>query len=65
MNRYLIVQEPTCTWAVFDAIADQPATLEGRVAIGLDKGEAVELASDANARLGARAITPLRIASAA
>lgn len=65
MNRYLIVQEPTCTWAVFDAWADQPATLQGRVAIGLDKPEAVELASNANSRLGCRVITPLRVAPAA
>jgi hypothetical protein len=65
MNRYLIVQEPTCTWAVFDALADQPATIEGRVAIGLEKREAVELASGANARLGARAISLLRVAPAA
>ncbi|MCX7305506.1 MAG: hypothetical protein NTV73_14420 [Hyphomicrobiales bacterium] len=65
MNRYLIVQEPTCTWAVFDVNDNQPALLEGRVAIGLDKHEAVKLASGANARLGVRVISLLRIAPAA
>ena len=34
MNRYLIVQEPTCTWAVFATLSDVPADLEGQVAMG-------------------------------
>ncbi len=56
MNRYVVVQEPTCTWAVFDAILDRPAILEDRIAIGLDELDAMDLASRANDSLGAKAV---------
>jgi hypothetical protein len=50
MERYVAVQEPTCTWAVFDIFEDVPAEFEGRVLVGLGKAEAVLFASAANAR---------------
>lgn len=51
MERYVAVQEPTCTWAVFDSFGDVPAEFEGRVLVGLEKAEAMLLASAANARM--------------
>lgn len=67
MNRYIIVQEPTCTWAVFDAILDRPAILENRVAVGLDRLDAVDMAARANELLGAEAVCrfPGRMAASA
>lgn len=56
MNRYIVLQEPTCTWAVFDAIMDRPAILENRVAVGLDRLDAVDLASRANESIGAEVV---------
>lgn len=50
MERYVAVQEPTCTWAVFDVFEDVPAEFEGRVLVGLGKAEAKLFASAANAR---------------
>ncbi len=64
MNRYLVVQEPTCTWAVFDACEDQPVILEGRMAVGLDKSEAIDLAVRANALIGARVTSLIRARAA-
>lgn len=63
MNRYVVVQEPTCTWAVFDAILDRPAILEDRIAIGLDKLDAMSMASRANDSLGAKVVCVLPIRS--
>ena len=54
MNRYLIVQEPTCSWAVFDTLSDVPADFEGHFSIGLEKREAIKLAAEANATMRAR-----------
>jgi hypothetical protein len=48
MNRYIVEQEPTCTWAVFDTIDDIPATVDGVVAIGLSLSEATLIAARAN-----------------
>lgn len=50
MKRYVAVQEPTCTWAVFDTFENVPAEFEGRVLVGLGKAEAAMFASAANAR---------------
>ncbi len=50
MKRYVAVQEPTCTWAVFDVFEDVPAEFEGRVLVGLGKAEAALFASAVNAR---------------
>lgn len=40
MSRFLIVQEPTSLWAVFDAFSGVPAEIAGNVQIGLTKDEA-------------------------
>lgn len=48
MNRYVAVQEPTCTWAVFDTFDDLPAQIGGVTLIGLEEAEALELAASAN-----------------
>lgn len=48
MTRYVAVQEPTCTWAVFDTLNDVPAELGGDVLIGLERTEALGLALSAN-----------------
>lgn len=39
-ERFELVEEPTGTWAVFDTIVGVPASVEGRVLIGLSKEEA-------------------------
>lgn len=49
MKRFVAVQEPTCTWAVFDAVDDVPAEFGNVVLIGLEQAEAVKLAALANA----------------
>ena len=49
MKRFIAVQEPFCTWAVFDVVDDVPAEFGGMVLIGLERGEATKLASLANA----------------
>ena len=47
-DRYIVEQEPTCTWAVFDTIDDIPATVDGAVAFGLSLSEATLIAARAN-----------------
>jgi len=49
MKRFIAVQEPFCTWAVFDLVEEAPAEFGGMVLIGLGKAEAMRLASLANA----------------
>ena len=49
MKRFIAVQEPCCTWAVFDTVDEAPAEFGGMVLIGLGKAEAAKLASLANA----------------
>ena len=49
MSRFVIVQEPTCNWAVFDTSVDIPATMDGKDAIGLSLSEAIFIAAKANA----------------
>ena len=48
MNRFVAVQEPTCTWSVFDTFDDVPAQVGGVVLVGLEEAEAIEMASAAN-----------------
>ena len=50
MKRFIAVQEPTCTWAVFDTVDDVPAEVCGVVLVGLERDEAMEFASSANSR---------------
>ena len=49
MKRFIAVHEPFCTWAVFDVVDDVPAEFGGMVLIGLERAEAMKLASLANA----------------
>lgn len=49
MNRFVAVQEPTCTWAVLDTVDNVPAEFGDVVLIGLRREEAVKFASLANA----------------
>ena len=55
MDRYVAIQEPTCTWAVFDAFGDVPAEIGDFVMVGLEQAQAEELASLANAERALRA----------
>lgn len=48
MERYVAVQEPTCTWAVIDTFEDVPAEFGRLVLVGLERGHAMEIASSAN-----------------
>ncbi len=54
MTRYVAVQEPTCTWAVFDTFDDLPAQFGGVTLIGLEEAEALELAASANEQCSIR-----------
>jgi len=58
MKRFVALQEPTCTWAVLDTLEDVPAEFGDVVLIGLEKAEAVKLASLANASLADAEQTP-------
>lgn len=49
MKRFVAVQEPTCTWAVLDTLENVPAEFGDAVLIGLERTEAMKLASLANA----------------
>ena len=61
MSRFIVVQEPFCTWAVFDTVDDMPAEFGNVVLIGLARPEAMKMASLANAektlRIGEGRIT--------
>ena len=46
--RFLPVQEPTNTWAVFDTTVDVPASFAGNCLIGLPRERAEWLAARAN-----------------
>src|SRR6188472_4060930 len=61
MKRFIAVQEPTSTWAVFDIVDDVPAELCGVVLVGLEQAEAMTFASLANSRQAPRT-RELRIA---
>ena len=49
MKRFVALQEPTCTWAVFDSFDDVPAEFGGVVLVGLERAEAMRYAMAANA----------------
>ncbi|RUX47501.1 hypothetical protein EOA33_18250 [Mesorhizobium sp. M4A.F.Ca.ET.050.02.1.1] len=49
--RFVVVQEPTDTWAVFDTIADEPAGFASQCLIGLTREEAEWLASRCNQQM--------------
>ena len=65
MDRYVTVQEPTCTWAVFDTTDDIPAIVDDEVATGLTLGEAIFLAARANAGCGGPKSLPVRLLAVA
>jgi hypothetical protein len=46
--RFVAVQEPPHSWAVFDAASDEPAEYAGRLLIGLTSCEAEWFAAAAN-----------------
>lgn len=46
--RFVVVQEPFETWAVFDQIFDLPAEFAGRALVGLTRDEAHSFAAMAN-----------------
>ena len=50
MERFVLVEEPTNTWAVIDEFSNVPAEHEGYVAVGLDQAEAITFARAANRR---------------
>ncbi|KAA3442067.1 hypothetical protein C7I87_32700 [Mesorhizobium sp. SARCC-RB16n] len=46
--RFLPIQEPCDTWAVFDTATDEPAEFAGESLIGLEEAAAILLAARAN-----------------
>lgn len=48
-QKYERVLEPTDTWAIFDTISGEPASLGERVLIGLSESESEELFATLNA----------------
>ena len=52
--RFVAVQEPTDSWAVFDTANDEPAEYAGRVLIGLTSCEALRFIEAANDQAGGR-----------
>lgn len=46
--RFVAVQDPTGSWAVFDTVNEEPAEFAGRVLIGLTSHEAQWLTAAAN-----------------
>jgi len=58
--RFVAVQEPTGSWAVFDTANEEPAEFAGRVLIGLTLHEAWWLTAAANDEAGCRETYPLR-----
>ncbi|CAN7472713.1 hypothetical protein LJR234_003352 [Mesorhizobium amorphae] len=46
--RFVAVQEPDDTWAVFDSTVDEPTDYSGRVLLGLTSSEARWFADVAN-----------------
>ncbi|RWC10436.1 MAG: hypothetical protein EOS63_20725 [Mesorhizobium sp.] len=47
--RFAAMQDPCDDWLVHDLALDLPAEMDGRVLIGLTRGEAEDLADQANA----------------
>jgi len=52
--RFVAVQEPTDSWAVFDTANDEPAEYAGRVLTGLTSCEALRFMEAANDQAGGR-----------
>ncbi|RJT29641.1 hypothetical protein D3227_31745 [Mesorhizobium waimense] len=56
--RFVAVQEPDCTWAVFDTTVDEPTDYAGRVLFGLTLSEAQWFAAVANDEVSWRKSNP-------
>jgi len=54
--RFAAMRDPRDDWLVCDLVSDLPAEIEGRLLIGLTRGEAEQLAARANAGIVGRAI---------
>ena len=64
--RFAAMQDPCDDWLVCDLVLDLPAEMDGRVLIGLTRGEAEQLADQANAEIGGLAgSSPVPFASVA
>lgn len=50
--RFAAMQDPCDDWLVHDLALDLPAEMDGRALIGLTRGEAEQLADQANAGTG-------------
>ncbi|UVK37656.1 hypothetical protein LHFGNBLO_004728 [Mesorhizobium sp. AR10] len=46
--RFVVVQEPTETWAVFDTTVDQPADFTSQCLVGLTRDSATWFAARCN-----------------
>lgn len=57
--RFVAVQDPTGSWAVFDTVNEEPAEFAGRVLIGLTSHEAQWLTAAANEGAGAGKPAPV------
>ncbi|AZO35643.1 hypothetical protein EOA27_15785 [Mesorhizobium sp. M2A.F.Ca.ET.037.01.1.1] len=64
--RFAAIQDPCDDWLVHDLALDLPAEMDGRVLIGLTRGEAEDLADQANAGIGGQVVdSPVPFASVA
>jgi len=64
--RFAAMQDPCDDWLVCDLVCDLPAEIGGRLLIGLTRGEAEQLADQANAGPIGQAINwPIPLASVA
>lgn len=64
--RFAAMQDPCDDWLVYDLALDLSAEMDGQVLIGLTRGEAEDLANQANAGIGGQVVDlPVPFASVA
>ena len=64
--RFAAMQDPCDDWLVYDLALTLPAEMDGQVLIGLTRGEAEDLANQANAGIGGQVVdSPVPFASVA
>lgn len=64
--RFAAIQDPCDDWLVCDLVLDLPAEMDGQALIGLTRGEAEQLAEQANAGIaGLPGNSPVPFASVA
>ena len=56
--RFAAMQDPCDDWLVYDLVFALPAEIDGRTLSGLTRGEAEDLADQANAGMGGQAVDP-------